>query len=275
MTESGPTVIFLHLGKTGGMTLERVVRRHYPADVTYAIDGRDSRSSIARLAALPDDVKRRFRLVTGHAHFGLHELLPQASTYFTVLRDPVERVASLYNYVQRRPGHHLYEALTREQMSLADFVGSGISVEVENGQTRLLAGADGRTLPFGACSRELLERARANLETRFRVVGLTERFDETLLLLREAFGWRRLCYVKRNVTRHHSWRETLDPVAVRAIEDRNALDLELYRIYSAEFERRVRSAGRGFPARVRLLRLENACYAQLRNAKSIYARARA
>ena len=266
MADTG-TVIFLHLGKTGGMTLKRVVQRQYPAGNSYAIEGKDVRAAIAAFAGLPE-CERRLRLLSGHVHYGVHELLPQPAVYFTVLRDPVERVASLYHYIRSRPGHHLYDAIERQRMSVADFVRSGISVEADNGQTRLLAGPDGRSLPFGTCTTELLERARANLARHFAVVGLTERFDETLLLLRDAFGWRRLFYVRRNVTDRRIRRDTLDAEAMCAIEERNTLDIELYRDASAAFEERIREQGPVFHARLRLLRLENALYGRLRSVRA-------
>ncbi len=92
---------------------------------------------------LPESAKRRSKLILGHISFGLHEFLPQPFTYITFLRDPVERIISLFYFIRRVPGHPYYSSIVSSNMSLEEFVGSGISKEVDNVQTRLLT--DSRT----------------------------------------------------------------------------------------------------------------------------------
>lgn len=41
---------------------------------------------------------------------------------------------------------------------------------------------------YGQCSPEMLESAKKNLQD-FAAVGLTERYNETLILLKRAFNW--------------------------------------------------------------------------------------
>ena len=47
----------------------------------------------------------------------------------------------------------------------------------------------------------MLETAKRNLEAHFAWVGITERFDESLVLLGRTFGWRDVRYVSANVSR--------------------------------------------------------------------------
>ena len=54
--------------------------------------------------------------------------------------------------------------------------------------------------PFGACTSDMLERAKRHIEERFSFVGITERFDESLVLLRRTFAWKPPYYVAANVT---------------------------------------------------------------------------
>jgi len=88
------TVIFVHLPKCAGSTLNRILLRQYKLSETYALAGRSVRDSFLELKRLPEEKKGGIRLLYGHMHFGLHEHLPQPCVYFTLLRDPVERVIS-------------------------------------------------------------------------------------------------------------------------------------------------------------------------------------
>src|SRR5690606_18742995 len=128
-------------------------------------------------------------LIKGHMPFGVHEYLPNESTYITMLRDPVERVISHYDYVLRRTTHHLRARIIESNMDLEAYVTSGITHEMDNGQVRLLSGHDD-DLPFGACSELHLQQALRNLREHFSVVGLAERFDHSILLMQHALGWR-------------------------------------------------------------------------------------
>src|SRR5262249_37739517 len=58
--------------------------------------------------------------------------------------------------------------------------------------------------------------------------GLVEYFDESLLMLREQFGWGGVFYVRRNVTAGRIRSEALTGYDLAAVETINALDLELY-----------------------------------------------
>ena len=56
---------------------------------------------VSDLGLLPLEQRARFRLVMGHFQYGIHEFLPQEYTYVTIVRDPVERVISHYNYLRQ------------------------------------------------------------------------------------------------------------------------------------------------------------------------------
>ena len=59
------------------------------------------------------------------------------------------------------------------------------------------------------------------------MVGLTERFDESFILLRHAMGWRLPMYMSVNAA-GDSESPSVDEDAIAAIRERNRLDLELY-----------------------------------------------
>jgi hypothetical protein len=254
-------VIFLHIGKTAGSSLRRILRRQFPAREVLEFraplpePGRLRREgAVAAFATIPEADRARARLIMGHTTFGLHELVPRPSTYITMLRDPVALVVSLYGHILRTERHILHDEVVSRGLSLGGFVRSGISVEADNSQTRALAGDT--STPFGGCTEAMLERAKTNVERHVAVAGLTERFDESLLLLGRTFGWTRLYYVAMNTAPRR-----IEPTAeeIEEIRERNRLDLDLYAWAAARFEEQL-AADPSFDDRLRRFRRANRLY---------------
>ena len=201
---------------------------------------RPREDTLHEFAALPQADRGRPRLILGHTVFGLHESVPRPATYITMLREPSRLVLSQYGFVRRTPGHRHHDDANR--MSLEQYLRSGVAQEMNNSQTRAIAGAV--EIPYGENPPELLEQAKRNIEQWFSVVGLTERFDESLILLRQSFGWSRIQYVRANVASH---KEQPSASAMALIEQLNALDIELYRWASERFGAAI-AASPGFAA---------------------------
>ena len=232
------TVIFLHIPKAAGSTLNRVIAQNYRPAAILKVGGK---SEAALLGALTGEV----RLIAGHRRFGIHAELARPFTYITVLRDPVERVLSQYHFVRRLSSHPLHAVVASGELSLRDY-----ARQSPDSQTRFLAG-------FNVEDTALLDQAKSNLLAHFAVAGLTERFDETVVLLQRALGWRVRPFANSNVSAirpksgGHS-REDLD-----AIRECNRLDLALYDFASERFDRQIAAEGAGFRAAVAWLRLKN------------------
>lgn len=232
---SDPTVIFLHIGKTAGTTMRQVLRRNFRSSDTMVIRvrARPREETLERFGELPAEVRSRPRLIMGHTIFGLHEHVPRPSTYITIVRKPSSLVVSQYRFVLRTPGHRHHEVVTSEGMSFADYIRSGMSLEMDNSQTRAVAGD--LSTPYGECTDVMLERAKQNLDESFSVAGLTERFEETLILLQKTFGWSHLHYVRANVAPQGPPVDITDE-ARDLIGEHNRLDDALYAHVSERFE---------------------------------------
>jgi len=101
---------------------------------------------------------------------------------------------------------------------------------------RLLSGHD-QDIPCGECTPDLLDTAKHNIEQHFAVAGLTERFDESLVLMGIELGWNWTpYYLNRNVTKEKPVAKQIDPIALKAIEQANPLDFELYDWASRRFQ---------------------------------------
>ncbi|MDQ2824039.1 MAG: sulfotransferase family 2 domain-containing protein [Verrucomicrobiota bacterium] len=259
MPDQNETLIFLHIPKAGGSTISKILEQRYSRAETLTLDDRDRQ--IAQLKALPAAQRGQYRLIQGHLFFGLHRFIPGATTYITFLRRPVERVLSFYYYARSTPDHYLYPLLATERLDLKTLLARDLTLELRNEQTRLLAGDEWED-PQRIVTRAALELAKANLRTHFRVVGLLEEFDASLLLLRRTFGWHLPFYVKENVTKEKPDETSLNAETRRLVEDANSLDLELYEYARNLFDERRRAAGDSFAAELCHFRQLNRAYAR-------------
>src|SRR4030095_4128498 len=116
------SVIFLHLPKTAGTTLNRLIEWEYPLSEMYSVDPVLFEWSYARLRNLPEKRLRKTRIFKGHMLFGLHEVLPQPATYITVLRNRVDRVLSAFYFMRGYKLHPLYWKLRRKKWTLEEYV---------------------------------------------------------------------------------------------------------------------------------------------------------
>ncbi|OYW35687.1 MAG: hypothetical protein B7Z35_14615 [Hydrogenophilales bacterium 12-61-10] len=249
-------LIFLHIPKAAGSTLHPVLERHYSKRAYRTITVPEQLEAFKQL---PEAERHRIRLLKGHMPFGLHEYLSGHSRYITLLRHPAERIVSHYYYVKRRPGHYLHHHLA-SGMGLAEFASAGLSGEMDNGQVRLLSGHD-QDIPCGECTRDLLDTAQRNIENHFAVAGLTERFDESLVLMAIELGWNWTpYYLNRNVTKDKPVAKQIDPIVLKAIEQANPLDFELYEWASRRFQIQLARRQPEVDARIAQLNRANILY---------------
>ncbi len=247
-------VIFLHIPKTAGTTVHRLLDSEYRPEEVYTVLRQGER--FADFTELPTAERAQIRMLKGHFHFGAHRALPQPARYFTILREPVERVISNYHFLCEHTELMLSGEVTARHRNLRDFAVNGGPLPTDNVQTRYLAGV-GDEVPQGQCTEAMLAQARRNLREHFDFVGLMERFDETLVFLKRHYGWRFRAYGFRNTTKQRPRTVDLPAETRAAICASNALDLELYRQCAAEFAQRMQQLGPSFSAQVLLMRLSS------------------
>jgi Galactose-3-O-sulfotransferase len=228
-----PHLIYLHIPKAGGSTLSEVLRRYYRKAQVFQIQ-RPWKATTTEFIEMPAEKRANIRLLAGHMPFGMHVHFTRPSVYITVLRRPLDRVMSHYYFARKASAHVLHEAAKR--VTLDEYVASGMSLEMDNGQVRLLSGHN-EDIPLGNCGRELLDEAKRNLRDHFLVTGLVERFDESLLLMKRKLGWKAWpVYLKRNVTGGRPDADTLSSDTIALIDRYNELDRELYEWAAQRFQ---------------------------------------
>ena len=109
---------------------------------------------------MPAERRDSVRLIWGaHVEYGLHEYLSEPVSYFTLLREPVNRVLSHYYFARE-------QRCAPEDPSLPDHLAAHVEANL---QTRLLGGLQCQDEVLSP--EELLARAQANLRA-CAVVGM-------------------------------------------------------------------------------------------------------
>jgi len=139
-------------------------------------------------------------------------------------------------------------------MSLEDYLVSGLFAD--NGQTRRLAGL----VADEPCTTATLDIAINNIRECFSLVGVTEYYDETLMIWKRIFGWSSPLYSKQNVTKKRLRREDVPSSVIKELEDINFIDLALYKHVKDQLEFEIRNQGDKFTGQVKRFKVLNRIY---------------
>ncbi len=244
-------LIFVHAPRTAGSTLSRIMDWEYAPLEICDVDGRFYYWSFEKISRWSKERLGKMRLFKGHMPFGLHRYVPQPAQYITLLRDPIERAASEYYGRRHRRTHQIADRDAKLQ-SFEEYVRT---VPYGNPQTKAIAGVQciyeyhwytvmpSYRVYCGPCTAETLEIAKKNLSRYFCLVGLTERFEETLALAKLMFGWKIPYYT---AAREGSRRPTREEISSRqrdVVAKYHEFDMELYRYGVSLFEQAVANFG--------------------------------
>jgi hypothetical protein len=185
--------------------------------------------------------------VVGHFRYGLHRHFDRRCTYVTILREPLDRLVSHYYLQRESPRDPLHEIAVRYPIE----EWARRVVDADNGQVQFIAGLT------GAPTRDWLVQAEKNLRT-FALVGLTHRFEETLVLMKHQLGIERTAHLRANAGRIRVDVDRLPARTREALARYVQLDDELYRIAQDLFEAQMERAGPAFHRDLEQLRIEMA-----------------
>lgn len=235
---------FFHIPKTAGLSMQELLSARFEPD--------DIAAAITWTTLLGADRKAicQKKLFQGHFFGPLEQFVGQQCFRFTVLRDPIERALSHYGHVLRDEQHYLHQRAL-ELGSFEAYLDDPVaSMTVTNFQARMLAlDCDIEAIYCGLTDQErtawqleryiettllepndsfLLEKAQARLAD-FDVVGLTERFEETLALLCYKRGWAFPDAIHpKNVNIERPRRTALVPGTLNRLTELNSIDAALY-----------------------------------------------
>ena len=204
---------------------------------------------IEKFEKLNDSEKKKIRLLKGHLAFGVHLIYPEPITYFTFFRDPIKRSISGFNYLYQEKNHHFHEEILRKKYTLKDILKGGKLQVFDNCHVRYLANAI--DLKFGEVDEKIYAIALKNFDSHFQAFGICERFDESLIYLKQKLSWSFPFYVNANVSEKKKYVDTFDEETYRLLNHYNKYDLMLYEYASKKFDRIVKSKGDAFVKEVK------------------------
>jgi Sulfotransferase family len=265
-------LIFFHIPKTGGTSMDVILSRCFPDAQHFNGAMFDTRSALsikprekieARYHALSNTEREAIRCLMGTIYpMGIHTMLDRPAKYFTVLRHPVERCISHFLNNKKLPHQPFYNRI--KNMTLDEYLDSGVGIESMDYQVRLLSGCpelDTHRHPAGGrisappVEPRHLELAKRNIEQHFIAVAPVEAFNSLLMVLRALYGWKlwQIMFVRRNVGSESNGygnrassacRVPTEPISVasrRRLEETNRYDMELYDWVKDRFAEQTRA----------------------------------
>jgi len=207
-------LVHLHVPKTAGTTFNYVLRKAYPGKFFEGIfqPGQVLTLDEARLFI---QSQQTMRAISSHAlRFPCPPVAGLQYQYIAILREPVERVVSLYFHEKHV---HAADPNHRSKKSLSEFLEIARATSFANSQCRHFN-------PNGD-----LNQAKRVLD-QLDFVGITEQFDQSLILARQRLGlpFTALIQPRLNKSKRGSARDYLDETAMRDLRRAFEPDLELH-----------------------------------------------
>ena len=154
-----------------------------------------------------------------------------------------------------RPRFPLHKEIVK--MTFEQFMHFGVGTALDNGMTRMICGCDLDTVPYGQCTPDMLKKAKENIKKYF-LIGLTERFEESLIYFKQVLGWQTLpTYKNYNITNNKPADVRISDETLHSIEKHINLDQQLYKFCADIFDSRIKEFDDSFFEQVEVLKKMN------------------
>jgi hypothetical protein len=216
------TTCFVHIPKTGGSWVTKGLHSAVPEERRHQVPSADvGRVPLRRLL-------QQYAFVSGHFTMAEVSQVLHDTFVFTFLREPVDRVISLYHFYRQQLGAEALDPRVA-QVQAQDF-----ECFVERLTSRVSPWSNWQTYVLSGCAhcespaRDLLPSALANLQ-QLDFVGVQDHLASGLAALGQLRHWTVTPPSRPvNVTRSRPKRDALPTSVIRKLQNLNDCDAELY-----------------------------------------------
>ena len=221
-------ILFDHLPKCGGSSLNAYLIAGFSNQKRFTIDGANPSTSVEEFKALPEEIRYEYSLINGHLANRLIEYANPECLKVTILREPVERIISLYYYIKKSEIHFLHSKLIEANMSLEEYVTSDLSNAAKNWYTSHFSALSVKHIDQNP--KESVAKAVDNLFSKYDIIGLLSEYDAFIQSLKRHANLKtKYDNIKQNVTEGRPTPEEISPTTRKTIEEINYIDLDFYK----------------------------------------------
>jgi hypothetical protein len=249
-----PVVIYHHIAKTGGTSLRKVVQANYRGKALLELYG-PNRGYVdwyeRYYSSLSPKRKASIQCIAAHSAHYIIPVIDRPFRVFTLLRNPVDRVISLYYFTRilakqgAGKGSEMGIMLDTLGWNLADiYINAGLKGRIApeqrpllapffNGQSRAILGPhlDATVMPFEQGEPAVMDVFQTTLNdviNRHYELGITESYETSVRYFARIFRWRRVFFQHKNQTKNRPKVEDI-PIDVREmILSFNQMDATLH-----------------------------------------------
>ncbi len=225
--EQPKRILFAHLAKCGGSTLNEYIKLHFPSHRLFAIDGKNPLASIEKFKNLSEKSRHKYELICGHSANSLIKFAHPDCLKTTMFREPVERVISSYYYKKNKKSNPLSSKIGVANMDLDKFIDSDWDSSTRNYYIKEFSGLSHKDIlndPDKA-----IAKATDHLLVQYDIIGFLDEYSQFIKILRSRANLRyEYDGGKINVTKNKPLAKDIHPSTIEKIKQLNHLDIALY-----------------------------------------------
>jgi hypothetical protein len=243
-------IIFTHIPKTGGSTLRSIINNQYSNNEVIVSKNMSHEQFVAIWKQITPEKRKKIKIIQGHLFYGFHKYLNSNCKYITIVRNPIDRLISLYYHVLKTPSHRDYKLIKNGNTGIQDYIKTEApKSEVDNAQTRWIL--NDKKTPRGKINNSHLEKAKKIIKKRYLHICVLERFEESLFLLGDKLNWKNpLLYEIRLKNPKRPDTDEINGQSLQIMEKFSVIDNKLYKFADNLLDKSLKNSSQTFNKRL-------------------------